>query len=229
MQKILSFVVSLIVILLFIVILKNYFPDSLQNEHNKYNLIIYIIVLTSILARLLHSNIGWKKRLKEISGWIIITLVIFLGYSYRYEVNDIKIRLIANIVPGYGQKNSDGSINFYSNNNGHFAIRALVNNKANINFMLDTGASTVSLTAQDARKLGIDMAKLNFNQQMSTANGVNFAARIYLQSIQIDSIILENIEATIMQQGLDQSLLGMSFLSNLQEFTIKKNLLTLKN
>lgn len=229
MQKILSFVASLIVILLFIVILKNYFPDSLQNEQNKYNLIIYIIVLTSILARLLHSNIGWKKRLKEISGWIIITLVIFLGYSYRYEVNDIKIRLIANIVPGYGQKNSDGSINFYSNNNGHFAIRALVNNKANINFMLDTGASTVSLTAQDARKLGIDMAKLNFNQQMSTANGVNFAARIYLQSIQIDSIILENIDATVMQQGLDQSLLGMSFLSKLQEFTIKKNLLTLKN
>jgi aspartyl protease family protein len=229
MRKLAAFAIIMSLIGVLIATLAKYFPDSLKTDQNKIALIFSIVLITSMSARLIHSDTKWNVLLKQIFGWVVILLLIIVGYSYQFELKQFGNRLRANIIPGYGQGNSDGSVTFYAGENGHFSITALINNQERINFLFDTGASTVALTAQDAEKLGFNLSTLKYNHPLNTANGTSWAAAVTLDSIQVGPITIRGVEATISQEGLDKSLLGMSFLSQLKQFSIKQNILTLSN
>jgi len=112
----------------------------------------------------------------------------------------------------------------------HHAFTVLVNNTTDIDFMLDTGASVVSLTYKDAKKIGVDVDNLTFNIPSNTANGISWGAKIMLDSMQIGPIMVHNIPARVSQENaLDISLLGMSFLRELKQFNIQENKLTMTN
>jgi aspartyl protease family protein len=106
-------------------------------------------------------------------------------------------------------------------------IDALVNN-AKVNFMLDTGASLVSLTLQDAIKSGVDVENLNYNMPSQTANGIAYSAPIMINEIRIGNITINNVSGSVSKNGLNKSLLGMSFLSKLKSYEVTKDTLTLK-
>ncbi len=133
------------------------------------------------------------------------------------------------MIPGYAQGNGDGSVSFYAGNNGHFEITALLNDKNRVKFLFDTGASTVALTIEDAKKIGINTDNLIYNLPLNTANGISWAARVNIDKIQIGPIVVRNVEGTVSSGGLDSPLLGMSFLRKLSTFVIKGNTLTLVN
>lgn len=95
-----------------------------------------------------------------------------------------------------------------------------------IRFLVDTGATFVSLTADDAMRLGFDLKKLNWNLQMRTANGVARNAQVTLAEIRLNRIVEYNVSATIMSQN-GISLLGMSFLSRLRSWNISDGVLTI--
>jgi aspartyl protease family protein len=229
MRKLAAFAIIMSLIGFLIATLAKYFPDSLKTDQNRIALIFSIVLITSMSARLIQSDTKWNVLLKQIFGWIIISLLIIAGYSYQFELKQFGNRLSANIIPGYGQGNGDGSVTFYAVENGHFSITALINNQERINFLFDTGASTVALTAQDAEKLGFNLSTLKYNHPLNTTNGTSWAAAVILDSIQVGPITIRGVEATISQEGLDKSLLGMSFLSQLKQFSIKQNTLTLSN
>ena len=54
---------------------------------------------------------------------------------------------------------------------GHYWARTLVNRKASVDFMVDTGASTVAITQEDARKMGFDPDALDYKWEIRTAGG----------------------------------------------------------
>lgn len=107
------------------------------------------------------------------------------------------------------------------NKSGHYVGTALVNNKP-IDFMLDTGATTIAIDADTARTLG-----LSFGQpiRVSTANGITNAYMSQVDSLQLGDIILYNVQASIVP-NLSSSggkfgeraeiLLGMSALKQLE-------------
>ncbi|MEL6829320.1 MAG: TIGR02281 family clan AA aspartic protease, partial [Pseudomonadota bacterium] len=101
---------------------------------------------------------------------------------------------------------------------GHYWARALVNNKASVEFMVDTGASVVALTYRDAQKLGLDPSKLDYNWDIRTAGGVVKGASVVVDSIKINQVHIRNVEAMVLPEALDQSLLGMSFLRELYSY-----------
>ena len=106
----------------------------------------------------------------------------------------------------------------------------MINDTQRVQFILDTGASLVSLTAEDAQSMGINLDELNYNYALSTANGISFGARIRLAKMQVGPIIINNVDAVVSKPGRsDTSLLGMTFLSRLKQFSIKGNSLTLVN
>jgi aspartyl protease family protein len=82
--------------------------------------------------------------------------------------------------------------------------------------MIDTGASFVSLTYEDADRIGIRPATSDFKYAVSTANGRAAVAKVDLPSIRIGSIEVRDVTALVSGRGqLAQSLIGMSFLSRL--------------
>lgn len=100
---------------------------------------------------------------------------------------------------------------------GHFWADGEVNGRS-VRFLVDTGATAVALTPQDAQRLGIDPAKLQYAYKVVTAGGQIPAASVRLASITVAGARLDNVDALIMQKGLDTSLLGMTFLGRLSRF-----------
>jgi aspartyl protease family protein len=82
--------------------------------------------------------------------------------------------------------------------------------------MVDTGASFVSLTYEDADRLGIRAAPADFKYAVSTANGRAAVAKVDLASVRLGSIEVRDVPALVSGRGqLGQTLIGMSFLSRL--------------
>ncbi len=230
MQKIIKFIILMLGLIALVLLLHKSFPNVLSDDQNKVGLISSGAILTLMISRISVSDIKSSVLINQLLGWIFISLVIITGYSYKLELKQFSNRLAANIIPGYALENNNGTVTFYSGSNGHFNINAMVNDTTKIDFLLDTGASLVSLTNRDARAIGINVDNLEYNSPSNTANGVSWGAKIILDKIQIGSIIVHNIPANVSQEGaLDTSLLGMSFLRQLQEFNIQENKLTMSN
>jgi aspartyl protease family protein len=112
---------------------------------------------------------------------------------------------------------------------GHYRVNARIN-RSDIEVMVDTGASVVALSYEDAQKANLHPNTLNFNIPVSTANGNVNAARVKLDRVEIDTVRVENVDAMVLPQGaLNGTLLGMSFLAKLDSFKSENGVLTLKN
>lgn len=97
---------------------------------------------------------------------------------------------------------------------GHFFTDGAVNGGA-VRFLLDTGATSVALPARDAVRLGIDYRRgqRGFTQ---TASGVAPVWQVRLDLVRVGGIEIPNVEAIVIEQGLEVALLGMSFLNRVE-------------
>jgi clan AA aspartic protease (TIGR02281 family) len=108
---------------------------------------------------------------------------------------------------------------------GHVALTAVVNG-APIRFLVDTGASLVTLTPEDARAAGIAPSELIFSQRSLTANGWAREAPVTLREVRIEQLAIPDVPAEV-SENLHVSLLGMSFLKRLKRFEMRENALTI--
>ncbi len=97
--------------------------------------------------------------------------------------------------------------------NGHFYVTANVNG-APINFLVDTGASTVALTEADARAAGIQFVNSEFEPVGRTANGIARGKSVTLPKVSIEGKEVMEVEGTIIE-GADVSLLGQAYLARI--------------
>jgi aspartyl protease family protein len=101
---------------------------------------------------------------------------------------------------------------------GHFQLDARIDGRR-LTFMVDTGASVIALTADDAATLGIHPSQSEFTALVSTANGTVRAAPVDLDRVEIEDITMRNVAAMVLPDGaLSDNLLGMSFLSRLHRW-----------
>ena len=95
--------------------------------------------------------------------------------------------------------------------------------------LVDTGATFLSLTAADAERIGVRLADADFKYQTATANGVAAIAVTTLHEVQVGSIRLNDVKATVARgDGLGTSLLGMSFLNRLSKVEASNGRLLLR-
>ena len=97
---------------------------------------------------------------------------------------------------------------------GHFMIDGQINGGA-IRFLVDTGASAVAIPASEARRLRIDYRK-GARGTTQTAGGPTPVYVVRLDSIRIGGIELRNIDAVVIEKGLEISLLGNTFLNRME-------------
>ena len=107
---------------------------------------------------------------------------------------------------------------------GHFWADADVNGRP-VHFLVDTGATAVALTPADAQRLGFKPADLKYGHSVTTATGSTRAAQVTLTSVSINGARLQDVKALVVAEGLDVSLLGMSYLGRLTRFEATRNTL----
>jgi aspartyl protease family protein len=111
---------------------------------------------------------------------------------------------------------------------GHFQVDARVDGRR-IDFMVDTGASTIALTAKDARKLGIHPSQSEYSVNVRTANGTVRAAPTNLSRVEVGGLVVRDVRALVVpDNALSENLLGMSFLSKLKRFEYASGKLVLE-
>lgn len=97
---------------------------------------------------------------------------------------------------------------------GHFMTAGQINGRA-VQFMVDTGATSVALGRPDAERLGIDLASAQ-PTMMNTANGVSQGWRVKLASVRVQDVELRDVDAAVTPTPMPFVLLGNSFLSRFQ-------------
>ena len=101
---------------------------------------------------------------------------------------------------------------------GHFRAEGRIDGRR-LDFLIDTGASVVVLTANDAASLGLHPGASEYGVTLKTANGSVRAAPTMLGMIEVGGIMVRDVPAVVMPDGvLNENLLGMSFLSRLRHF-----------
>lgn len=123
----------------------------------------------------------------------------------------------------------NAKVTLQASENGHFFTEGKINGGSNIRMLVDTGASFVSMSASEARRLGIDYKK-GIPSRTNTANGVVPTYLVRLDSIKVGDIELFQVDASIQENELGVCLLGMSFLKRVsmvregEQMTLTKKL-----
>jgi len=112
---------------------------------------------------------------------------------------------------------------------GHFRVEGAVDGRR-LDFMVDTGASVVTLTESDAARLGFHPAPRDYVAHLKTANGTVRGAPLRLGMVEIGGLMLRNVQAVVLpDEALSENLLGLSFLSRLRRFEYREGRLVLED
>jgi aspartyl protease family protein len=204
------------------------FPEAIAGRASRVELVFYVLLLTVIGGSLI---VHWQARLgqalRQAALWLAIGLALAVGYSFRGEIGLLKDRVLAELLPHRGTPGEGGSVGFRAAADGHFRVEALVDGRP-IRFIVDTGATDVVLTPDDARRLGFDPERLAFTRLSQTANGLVRGAPVTLAQVVVGPIRLGSVRATVNGAPMGHSLLGMSFLERLAGFEVRDGRLTLR-
>ena len=207
-----------------------HFPHALKTEGASEQL-IYLAFLLMIV--LIWGFRGREMRLKPMAMagaiWLSAISALVVAYSYREDVKVVFDRFRGEVSPTLAIAREEGVVELRKAWDGHFRAVTEVNG-AKVGMLVDTGASIVLLSYEDAKDAGLNPASLAFTQPVVTANGRAHVATITLDYVAVGNVGLSNVRAAVAEKGrLHSSLLGMSFLGRLQETSFRRDVLILRN
>lgn len=203
-------------------------------ENDDFSRLIWLAALVALIgAGLLRSGRPLGTMARSLGTWAVIVLALIAGYQYRYELQDFASRVTAGLVPGsplaLGLEDGHATVTLDKAGNGHFEARIMVNGTP-VRAVVDTGATSTVLTAQDAQAAGFNPAALNFTIPVSTANGMARAAVVRTDELAIGGIVRKDMPVMIAAPGmLGQSLLGMNFIGSLSGFDVRGDRMILRD
>ncbi len=204
------------------------FPGRLDSEQ-RLSQVVYLVALLALVAPGVAIGVKGQmhKALKYAAFWAGLLAVVFVLYTFRDVAAPVFSRLQAELVPSAAQEGPQGEIIITRGQDGHFYVDGYVNGEA-VHFLVDTGASRVALSQEDARRAGLATADLKYNIPVATANGLTMNAAVRLDSVAIPPLVVHDVRASVAKRGrLTQSLLGMSFLKALNGYRVEGDQLIL--
>jgi aspartyl protease family protein len=182
-----------------------------------YKVALLVLVSGAVLM-IFRQN--FSQALIQAMFWVVFAFALVLVYTYRFQINDVGERVLAELVPGHAVTRGR-TVELARTNTGDFRIRAEVNG-APVAMVLDTGASSVVLTHEAAKNAGLPTEFIKYTVSVETANGHTLAAPVILDHVAVGGIVEHQVGALIAQPGqLRTSLLGMSFLNRLRSFEVE--------
>ena len=190
-------------------------------------ILFFIALLWFIIYAYSSGRSQGSRSIGNILLWITIFAVLIIIYAFRFELESLKDRVLAVLIPSYSWTNDQGQLVIAQNKDGHFYLNAKTKTNSKIKFLIDTGASDIALTKDAAIKLGFNPSKLKYTKKYYTANGISYAAPVRIKQLTIGKKTFYNLEAHVTSGGLDIPLLGMSLIDDFKDFKITNDLLIL--
>jgi aspartyl protease family protein len=164
----------------------------------------YLILL--LLAILGWAYVEYRGRMgfamRAAAAWVMIFVGVAAGYGLWVDMQDRMSPVI---------DATTGTVALPRQADGHYYATLRLNG-TDIAFLIDTGATQMVLSQDDAARLGIDPASLEFRGEAQTANGIVRTARVVLPVVEFGPFRDEDVVAYVTEGAMDGSLLGMSYL-----------------
>jgi aspartyl protease family protein len=181
----------------------------------------YLAILGMVIASGVFYN--YRHRLGTALQHAAIWGLIFAGATIAYGFKD---QLTSQLYPDTAQSLDRRTIALRRADDGHFYARVRVNG-TEIRFMVDTGATNLVLSKQDARRIGISLDSLSFVLPTNTANGRVFGAGVVLDRVELGNFVDTDVRAVVNGGRMDDSLLGMNYLDRFRSFNVEGDTLLL--
>lgn len=183
--------------------------------------LIYMILLLAMVGGwfFLQTREGLNKTLQQAAVWGLI----FLGVVAAYGLWEDITRATSS---GQIALSDSGQIIVPRSDDGHYYLTLTIND-APVRFVVDTGATDMVLTQNDARRVGIDPATLAYTGRAGTANGEVRTAFVRLGEVKLGSVTDHDIGAVVNEGDMSGSLLGMGYLQRWERFEIARGELIL--
>jgi aspartyl protease family protein len=228
-RRIIWLLLAVLTIALFVLVLRQ--NDAALAELTRFDAApletkIMALAFVGVIALALFRQ-RFSHALESVLIWVVVVLLLLLGYTYRWELRDVGERVLAELIPGRAATRGR-TVEIARGGGGSFAVGTQING-ARIAMVLDTGASAVVLTQEAAKAAGLPLELLNYSVNVDTANGRARAAPVTLDRVSIGGITERSVPALIAQPGqLRTSLLGMSFLNRLESWEVRGDKLLMR-
>jgi aspartyl protease family protein len=177
-----------------------------------------LLYLVALLGFVLGGFRYWRGQrrggFRHLLTWTAILLALVAVYAYRAPLLRFAEPVLGELTPSrvavIQSEEGEDELAIRRGPDGHFHVDAEANGIP-VRFLVDTGATSTVLTLPDAERSGIETAALEFDRPVRTANGLAFAARASLRTLEIGPYRLTGVPVAVMpEEALDTSLLGMS-------------------
>jgi len=167
---------------------------------------------------------------------VIVLLLLFIGaltYGDAERIAYVQRTMAATATDITGALRKHASPNLRAvdiprKNGGEFAVRAKINN-IQTPMLIDTGATSVVLTYETAKAIGLPLELLEYDVELETASGRTRAARLTLDRLAVGSVVERSVPALVVPRGQARNnLLGMSFLDRLESWEVRADRLTIR-
>jgi aspartyl protease family protein len=189
-----------------------------------------------VFAGLLPMTIssGTRAVVGEALSWLAAAAICVAGFVYYSDFKAVTLRSLGYAEPRAAEASapatrSHGVVEIRAGESGHFHAEAEINGRS-IPVLVDTGATMLALTYEDAETAGILLRPSDFTQSVATANGIARVAPVTVDRVSIGDITVRGVAASVSEPGrLKMTLLGMSFLGRLERVDMRAGVLLLQD
>lgn len=197
------------------------FPETGMTDPYLVRAVIMLTIFGGAAAFWSRSSL---MRLMKVAGlWIVILVTVSGFYLYR---SDFSERFMASVDPA-GVVSTGESLIVQRSRDGHYWLRATFNGVP-IKLMVDTGASNIVLSPDDARAVGLRSQTLDFTGRADTANGSVPFARATITSVGVGDQTFFDVPVTVNGAEMQGSLLGMTMLNKFASIEFRGDTLILR-
>jgi len=198
------------------------FPETSVMDPYLIRAMLFLFIFGGAAAFWSRSSL---MRLFKVAGaWVVIAVMLAVGYDlYRSDFGD---RFMSALDPAGVVSTGEGLI-VQRNRDGHFWLRASFNGVPLL-LMVDTGASNVVLSPEDAKRIGLRASQLEFSGRADTANGSVSFARATITSVGVGDQTFFDVPVTVNGAEMQGSLLGMTLLDRFASVEFRGDTLILR-
>ena len=182
----------------------------------------YLLLLGAVIGGWMivanRGNLGRLAQQAAIWGFIFLGAIVAAG---------LWSELRGTVAPRQSVMLDGAVIEVPQSMTGHFYLTLGINGTP-VRFIVDTGATDLVLSAEDARRAGVDLDRLVYSGRATTANGVVRTASVRLGEVALAGAVERNLRAVVNGGEMRESLLGMSYLSRFDRIEIADGRLVLE-
>ena len=199
-----------------------------MNEGDQAVHVLYLVgVLVLVASSLLVRRIPIGQGLKMLAAWVMIFAAAFVIFTMKEDFAALWNRVVLETRGGVVQEERGRELRVRRAPDGHFWVDARINGEP-VRFLVDSGATTTSISRSVAQRAGIEPSK-GFPAMVRTANGIVAVERGRAETLKVGNIERRDVAVHISDAFGDMNVIGMNFLSSLTGWSVEGRTLILRS